>query len=96
MEAVYCGSLACVKKMDMLEGTNFRTKNNAGETLVDVAREGNISEVVEYLLDWNKKVETLEDIAAYNVAIYIERERQVEDLEIALGLKTVVSKYLDI
>ena len=32
------GQLECVKEMDKLEETDFTTKNNAGESLIDVAR----------------------------------------------------------
>ena len=90
MMAVHYGHLDCVKEMDKLEGTNFRTKNAAGLTLVDVARH---EVVLEYLLG---RVETLTDIAAYNVAKYIAREGDVGALEIPRGLKNVVTKYLDI
>merc|ERR1712129_84933 len=98
MVAVYFGHLDCVKEMDKLEGTNFRTKNAAGETLVDVARRTLVEVarqmgrevVLEYLLG---RVETLADIAAYNVAKYIAREGDVGALEIPRGLKNFVSKY---
>ena len=93
MMAVYRGHLDCVKEMDKLEGTNFRTKNYAGDTLVDVARQEGHEMVLEYLLG---RVETLTDIAAYNVAKYIAREGDVGALEIPRGLKNVVTKYLDI
>ena len=93
MMAVHYGHLDCVKEMDKLEGTNFRTKNAAGDTLVDVARQRGREVVLEYLLG---RVETLTDIAAYNVAKYIAREGDVGALEIPRGLKNVVTKYLDI
>ena len=78
MVAVYCGYLDCVKEMDKLEGTNFRTKDDAGRTLVDVARQRGHEVLLEYLLG---RVETLEDIAAYNVAKYIDNEIDVGYLE---------------
>ena len=59
MVAVDCGHLDCVKEMDKLEGTNFRTKNGAGDTLVDVVRQGGHEDVLEYLL---ARVESLTDI----------------------------------
>ena len=93
MLSVFKGHLACVKEMDKLEGTNFRTKDDAGRTLVDVARQEGREVVLEYLLG---RVETLTDIAAYNVAKYIAREGDVGALEIPRGLKNVVTKYLDI
>ena len=93
--AVFKGDLACVKEMDKLEGTNFRTNNNDGDNLVDVAREEDHEDVLEYLLDKNRNVETLTDMAAYNVAKYIESERDLGALEIPQVLKNRVSKYLD-
>ena len=93
MRAVVRGHLDCVKEMDKLEGTNFRTKNAAGDTLVDVARQEGHEVVLEYLL--GRVVETLTDIAAYNVANYIESDREVGDLEIPQGLKNLVLKNLD-
>ena len=51
-----------------LEGTDFRKKNAAGDTLIDVARQRNKEDVLEYLLAKKRKEETLKDIAASNVA----------------------------
>merc|ERR1711892_1141483 len=58
MMAVDCGSLECVKEMDKLEGTDFTTKNNAGESLIDVSRQKNHQTVLEYLLARNNQVAT--------------------------------------
>ena len=58
MEAVDRGYLDCVKEMDKLPGTDFTTKNNAGESLIDVARKKNHEAVLEYLLARNNQVAT--------------------------------------
>jgi len=56
MVAVDKGHLDCVKEMDKLPGTDFTTKNNAGESLIDVARKNNHHTVLEYLLPRNNQV----------------------------------------
>ena len=58
MLAVDRGQLECVKEMDNLEETDFTTKNNAGESLIDVARKKNHQAVLEYLLARNNQVAT--------------------------------------
>ena len=47
-----------MKEMDKLEETDFTTKNNAGESLIDVARKKNHQAVLEYLLARNNQVAT--------------------------------------
>ena len=101
MLAVQTGNLECVKELDNLEWTNFRTQNTEGETLVDVARKLMIkkmpegAEMLEYLIQRNRKVETLAEIAAYNVAKYIGNETDVEQLEIPKCLHRLVTKFFD-
>jgi ankyrin repeat protein len=59
MQAVDCGNLDCVKEMDKLEGTDWGTDNDKGETLLDVARNTRTERnpmVLQYLLDRNKSV----------------------------------------
>ena len=58
MLAVDRGQLECVKEMDKPEETDFTTKNNAGESLIDVARKKNHQAVLEYLLARNNQVAT--------------------------------------
>ena len=92
-------NLECVKELGKLEGTNFRTKNNRGETLLDVARESKYNiiyddKMIKYLLEKQKK-ETLEEKAAYQVARLIKNEDDVEKLEIPQTLYSVVKKFLD-
>merc|ERR1712123_115872 len=58
MAAVNWGHLDCVKEMDKLPGTDFTTKNAAGESLIDVARRENSQAVLEYLLAKNSLVAT--------------------------------------
>ena len=58
MLAVYNGHLACVKEMDKLEWTNFRTNNAVGDTLVDVvARKSSNEDMLQYLLARKKESE---------------------------------------
>ena len=96
MWAVCYGYLDCVKEMDKLEGTNFRTKNAAGDTLIDVARiKKKQVDVLEYLLLRSRKEDTLKDISAYNVAKYIISKGVVGVLEIPESLKSLVAKYVD-
>ena len=53
MQAVDCGNLDCVKEMDKLEGTDWDTENDKGETLLEVARQNTRKgkeKVLHYLL----------------------------------------------
>ena len=98
MFAVDNHNLVGVKEMGKLEGTNFRTKNNRGQTLLDVARrskyyENEDDEIIKYLLEKQKK-ETLEEKAAYHVATNINND-DVEKLEIPRTLYSLVTKFLD-
>ena len=115
MVAVKKGHLDIVKELDKVEGTDFRPKDNCGDTLIEVARKQvailekrkagkyieeddedggneNSNEVLEYLL--RRKVDSLEEIAAYNVAKHVDGEINVEALDIPLTLKTLVKEYL--
>jgi len=58
MGAFMYGYLDCVKEMDKLAGTDFTTKNDTGESLIDVARKHNHQAVLEYLLARNNQVAT--------------------------------------
>ena len=92
MNAVARHNLECVKELDKLEGTNFRTENNAGETLLDVAR-GEF-ELIKYLVEKQKK-ETLAEKAAFHVAKCINNMEDVENLEIPVTLYSLVKKFFD-
>ena len=99
MNAVYYGNLECVKELGKLEGTNFRTKNNGGKSLLDVARirydyKNDGDEVIKYLLEKQKK-ETLEEKAAYHVATHLNNVEDVDKLEIPQTLYSLVKKFLD-
>ena len=95
MRAVERGHLDCVKELDKLEGTNFSIKTGTGETLIDMAERCHHKDVVEYLLQRNKKVDTLEEISASNVARYIKNENDTKLLEIPQTLHILVRKYFD-
>ena len=100
MLAVFFHDLESVEELGKLEGINFRTVNNVGETLLDVARlslyyvNDDDDEVVKYLLEKQKR-ETLEEKAAYHVAAHISNVEDVEKLEIPLTLFSLVQKFLE-
>ena len=71
MEAVTRRNTDCVKEIGKLDGTNFRTSNSSGESLIDVARRYEWSEIIKYLLNRKRKVDKLKDISTYNVAKHI-------------------------
>merc|ERR1712098_170414 len=50
---------------------------------------------LEYLIERNKKVESLKVITAYNVVKYVKNESDVEALEIPLILKHLVAGFMD-
>ena len=95
MVGVKYSDLDSVRELDKLEGTNFRTRNKLGESLVDVARKKDYAEMVRYLLERNMRKESLAEIAAYNVAKMIDTEEDVKDLEIPLELYSLVTKFLE-
>ena len=102
MAAVEESKLECVKELGKLEGTNFRTKNNRGETLIDVARrsctggyyEWYDDKIIKYLIEKQKK-ETLKEKAAYHVARHLNNVEDVEKLGIPRTLYSLVRKFID-
>jgi len=94
-KAVRAGYLDIVMELDKVEGTDFHTKDGQGDTLVEVARRWGHDEVVEYLVERNKKVDSLKVIAANIVAKYIKAESDVEYLEIPHSLHRLVAGFLD-
>ena len=93
MRAVRRGHLDIVKELDM-DITDFFTKDSDGRTLIEVARERNHNEVLEYLIERNK-VDSLLVIAAHNVTRYVENEADVEALGIPEKLGEYLARYLD-
>jgi len=93
-KAVKAGYLDIVKELDKVEGTDFHTKDSQGDTLVEVARRCGHDEVVEYLVERNKKVDSLKVIAAKTVAKYMKAESDVEHLEIPHFLHRLVAGFL--
>ena len=99
MIAVDSYSLECVKELGKFEGTNFRAKNERGETLLDVARmspyyENDNDEMIKYLLE-KQKEETLAEKAAYHVASHINNVQDAERLGIPRTLCSLVNKFFD-
>jgi len=83
MIAVERGNLDIVKELDK-EGTDFRVKDRLGRTLIEIARKNNNDEMLEYLIDRNKQVDSLKVIAACNVASYVKNKADVEDLKMEI------------
>jgi len=100
MWAVMFGSLESLKEMEKLQGTDFRTENQFGEGLVDVAlrrlrkkhRKEDYRSVLEYLRN-RRKVESLKELAARAVACQISCETDVEKLGVPLILHPWVLGY---
>jgi len=101
MGAVECGNLECIKEMEKLQGTNFRTENKFGEGLLDVAwrrsrkksRKEDSMRVLEYLLN-RKKVESLKEQAARAVACLLSCDTDVVKLDIPLILHPWVAGFM--
>ena len=95
MCAVAYSDLDSVSELAGLAGTNFRTRNKLGESLVDVARKYKDAEMVRFLLERNMRNETLAEIAAYNVAKMIDKREDVKDLGIPVELYSLVAKFFE-
>ena len=93
MWAVCEGHLDIVKELDM-DITDFSTKDYDGRTLIEVARIRNKAEVLEYLIE-RKKVNSLEVIAARNIARYVENKADVEALEIPGTMRQYLTRFVD-
>jgi len=95
--AVSKGYLDFIKELDKVEGVDFIVRDLHGATLIDqarrevrreVGRNDQSDAVLEYLL--SRKVDTLEEIAARNIAKYVETMNDVEALEIPPTMKHLV------
>jgi len=101
MWAVMFGSLESLKEMEKLQGADFRTENQFGEGLVDVAlkrlrkkyRKEDHRNVLDFLLN-RKKVESLKELAARAVACQIPNDTDVEELGVPLILHPWVAGYV--
>ena len=101
MSAVKLGNLECIKEMDKLHGTNFRTQNRYGEGLLDVAwrrirkksRKEDHEAVLEYLLN-RRKIESLKELSAHAVARLLSCEVDVKELDVPLELHPWVTGFL--
>jgi len=96
MMAVQRGNLDIVKELDK-EGTDFRGKDSNGRTLIDRAKMMNNEEMLEYLLERKKKVDSLKVIAACKTAKYVKNKANVEDLkmEIPETLRHYLAGFVD-
>ena len=93
MEAVISGHLDIVKELDR-EVTDFFTKDRDGRTLIEMARRNDNVEVLEYLIKRNK-VDSLQVIAAHNVAKSVKNEADVEVLEIPVTVKHFLTGFVN-
>ena len=92
-QAVHMDNLDIVKELDR-EGTDFRTRDRDGRNLIEVARTRNNVEVLKYLVERGKKVDSLKVIAAYSVARYMENKPDVTALEIPKTLQHLVEGFV--
>merc|ERR1712098_508815 len=96
MVAVFNGNLEVVKEMEKVEGTDFSSKKQkTGKTMIDVARMMRNNEMVEYLIQRKKKVDSLTVLAAFTVAKYVKHKRDVEVLDIPYTLQPLVKSFVD-
>jgi len=95
MRAVENGCYEIVKELDKVEGTDFRTKDRHGSTLIEIARKNDHVEIVEFLQLRNKKVESLKVITAYSLAKYLKNKSDVEELDIPCTIKPLVEGFID-
>ena len=93
--ALMCaGSADVMEELDKVEGIDFRIKNIEGQTLMDVARKGtNGAKKLEYLLQRNKKVESLKVIAANSVANRMKKSSDIAYLQIPHSLHLLVAGF---
>ena len=93
MRAVHGGHLDIVKALDK-EGTDFLTKHRHGSTLVEMARMKEHAEVWEYLIE-RPKVDSLQVIAAHNIARYVRNRADVEAMVIPVTMKQFLVGFVD-
>eukprot|EP00092_Neocalanus_flemingeri_P090092 GFUD01114082.1.p1 GENE.GFUD01114082.1~~GFUD01114082.1.p1 ORF type:complete len:221 (-),score=60.82 GFUD01114082.1:107-769(-) len=102
MIAVELGQLDAVREMVTVKGTDFSTKNSKGQTLIEVARQQNHAEMLQFLGNVRKmgkhyfvsQLRTLEEIAAFNIAKHITCESDAEKLEIPPVTISLVTMFL--
>jgi len=98
MIAVDMSHIDIVKVLDR-EGTDFFTKitsngMNHGMSLMGMARMRKNAEVLEYLLERNR-VDSLQVIAAHNIARYVKNKDDVEALEIPETVRHFLAGFVD-
>ena len=102
MLAVVMGNVDIVRELDK-EGTDFFIEDGSGVTLIAMARimcevedeedEKDHKAVLKYLLE-RKKVDSLQVIAAHNVARYGMNKAEVDTLEIPVTLRDFLSRFV--
>jgi len=92
MTAVYCDELEIVKKLD-IKGTDFFTTRH-GRSLMEVAAAEDNADVLEYLME-REKVDSLQVIAAVNIAKCVENKADVKALEIPETLERFLEGFID-
>merc|ERR1712179_635827 len=94
MIAVDMSHIDIVKVLDR-EGTDFFTKiTSNGMSLMGMARMRKNAEVLEYLLERNR-VDSLQVIAAHNIARYVKNKDDVEALEIPETVRHFLAGFVD-
>merc|ERR1711963_237570 len=83
-----------MEELDKVEGIDFHIKNIEGQTLLDEASKGtNGAQKLEYLLQRNKKVESLKVIAANIVANLVKKSSDIAYLQIPHSLHLLVAGF---
>ena len=90
--AVKTNSLDSVKELGKLEWTNFRTETQT-VSLIAMARKRENYEILKYLLERNKTVKTLAEMAAFIVAKRVAKEDNVNSLDIPISLHSLMTKF---
>merc|ERR1719233_2360176 len=92
MMAVTEGNLDIVRELDM-EGTDFFTTNSNGRSLIAVARVRNYADLLQYLVE-RKKVDSLQAVAAHNVARFIQNKADVACLELPETVEQYLARFV--
>ena len=95
LKAVDLGWYDIVKELEKIEGTDFRTKDRFGSTLIEIAKNDDHAEMVEFLEQRNKKVESLKVISAYSLANCLKHKSDVEKINIPCTIKPLVEGFID-
>ena len=92
MRGVWNGHLNIVKQLD-IEGSDYNTKNIYGESLIEIAKFKNRTDVLDYLMK-RPNVDTLMVICAHNISRYLTKIDDIESLQIPLTVKEFLSRFV--